>query len=76
MAAPSVVFTIARAAAMLGVKIIWHDGVGMSLYMKRLERGRFIWRSPPEGCVSISGPQLAYMPDGIDWRNPQRSYRP
>lgn len=23
-------------------KVIWHDGVGMSLYAKRLERGRFI----------------------------------
>ena len=25
------------------VKIIWHDGIGMSLYAKRLENGRFIW---------------------------------
>ena len=24
------------------VKIIWHDGIGMSLYAKRLEKGRFI----------------------------------
>lgn len=24
------------------VKVVWHDGIGMSLYMKRLERGRFI----------------------------------
>jgi len=24
------------------IKIIWHDGIGMSLYAKRLERGRFI----------------------------------
>jgi transposase len=24
------------------MKIIWHDGIGMSLYAKRLERGRFI----------------------------------
>ena len=25
------------------VKILWHDGVGMSLYLKRLEAGKFIW---------------------------------
>ena len=24
------------------IKIIWHDGIGMSLYSKRLESGRFI----------------------------------
>ena len=32
------------------VKIVWHDGIGMSLYAKRLERGRFIWPSPADGC--------------------------
>lgn len=58
------------------VKIIWHDGIGMSLYAKRLERGRFLWPSPTDGCVAISGAQLAYMLDGIDWRNPQRTWRP
>ena len=52
------------------VKILWHDGVGMSLYAKRLERGRFIWPSATGGAVSISASQLAYMLDGIDWRNP------
>ena len=58
------------------VKILWYDGLGMSLYAKRLERGRFIWPAPADGVVSISGPQLAYMLEGIDWRNPQRTYRP
>ena len=58
------------------VKVVWHDGVGMSLYMKRLERGRFIWPQAADGCVAISGAQLAYMLDGIDWRNPRRTWRP
>jgi len=58
------------------VKIIWHDGVGMSLYAKRLDRGRFIWPSPADGVVAISSAQLAYMLDGIDWRNPRQTWRP
>ncbi len=27
------------------IKILWHDGLGLSLYAKRLERGRFVWPS-------------------------------
>ena len=58
------------------IKIIWHDGLGMSLYAKRLEKGRFIWPSPADGVVGISASQLAYMLDGIDWRNPRHTFRP
>ena len=58
------------------IKILWHDGIGMSLYAKRLERGRFIWPSPADGTVAITAAQLAYMLDGIDWRNPVRTWRP
>src|SRR5207244_13282057 len=43
------------------IKIVWHDGIGMSLYAKRLERGRFIWPMPANGSVSISGWQLASL---------------
>jgi transposase len=48
----------------------------MSLYAKRLEHGRFLWPSPPDGTVAISAAQLAYMLDGIDWRNPRHTWRP
>jgi transposase len=58
------------------VKILWHDGLGMSLYAKRLERGRFIWPSASEGLISISSAQMGYMLEGIDWRHPQHSFRP
>ena len=58
------------------IKIIWHDGLGMSLYVRRLERGRFIWPSPADGVVAISPAQLAYLLEGIDWRNPQLTWRP
>jgi len=38
------------------IKILWHDGIGMSLYAKRLERGRFIWPSRP--TARWQSPQL------------------
>ncbi|MCR6732737.1 MAG: IS66 family insertion sequence element accessory protein TnpB [Ferrovibrio sp.] len=44
-------------------KILWHDGIGLSLYAKRLGRGRFIWPSASDGAVSISAAQMAYMFD-------------
>ena len=58
------------------LKILWHDGLGMSLYAKRLERGRFIWPTPTDGMVCITAGQLGYMLEGIDWRNPLRTWRP
>jgi transposase len=41
-----------------------------------LERGRFVWPTPVDGVVGISPAQLAYMLDGIDWRNPRHTFRP
>jgi transposase len=58
------------------IKCLWHDGLGMSLYAKRLEKGCFIWPSPADGAVRISASQLAYLLDAIDWRNPQQTWRP
>ncbi len=58
------------------IKIVWHDGIGMSLYSKRLEHGKFVWPNTSGDVVGISAAQLAYMLDGIDWRNPQRTFRP
>ena len=57
-------------------KIIWHDGVGMSLYAKRLERGKYIWPSAVDGVIAISPSQMACMLEAIDWRNPQAAWRP
>ena len=58
------------------IKVIWHDGQGACLFSKRLERGRFIWPTPRGGAVTISPAQLGYMLEGIDWRAPQKTYRP
>jgi transposase len=46
------------------VKLLWHDGVGMSLYVKRLEAGKFIWPTSPTGeALAISAAQLGYLLD-------------
>lgn len=46
------------------IKIVCHDGIGMSLYAKRLEKGRFVWPSPADGMVAISAAQLALHAGG------------
>lgn len=58
------------------IKILWSDGQGVCLFAKRLEQGRFIWPSPADGVVTISSAQLGYLLEGIDWRMPQRTWRP
>jgi transposase len=57
-------------------KVLWRDGIGLSLYAKRLDRGKFVWPWAKEGVVSISAAQTAYMLEAIDWRNPQLTWRP
>lgn len=58
------------------LKIVWHDGIGLSLYAKRLDRGRFVWPATAAGAVALTAGQLGYMLEGIDWRNPQHTWRP
>ena len=63
------------------IKVLWHDGQGMCLLAKRLERGRFIWPSTSPGgdadrTVTITTAQLGYLLEGIDWRLPQHTWRP
>ena len=40
------------------IKILWADDVELSLYIKRLERGRFIWPSAQDGVIAISASQM------------------
>ena len=58
------------------LKVIWHDGQGARLFVKRLERGRLLWPGPADGTVTITAAQLGYLLSGIDWRNPQETWRP
>ena len=47
------------------IKILWHDGIGLSLYAKRLERGRFVW--PSAAPSSLASPRLLSLesPDRV-----------
>src|SRR5437763_9314364 len=58
------------------VKLLWWDGDGLCLFAKRLERGRFVWPRAEEGVVALSRAQLSMLLEGIDWRMPQRTWRP
>jgi transposase len=58
------------------IKILWHDGQGLCLFAKRLERGKFIWPLTKGEAVAITPAQMGYLLEGIDWRHPQRTDRP
>ena len=53
------------------IKVLWHDGQGLCLFTKRLERGRFLWpstlpRTDADRSVTITPAQLGYLLEGID----------
>jgi transposase len=58
------------------VKLLWWSGDGMNLYVKRLERGRFVWPQAASGAVHLSRAQLSMLLEGIDWRCPVRTWQP
>lgn len=58
------------------LKVIWFDGQGACLFSKRLEKGRFVWPSATTGKVTLTPAQLSMLLEGIDWRAPQRTWRP
>jgi transposase len=41
-----------------------------------LERGRFVWPQAESGTVSLSRAQLSMLLEGIDWRQPRRTWQP
>jgi transposase len=60
------------------VKILFWDGNGLCLFTKRLDRGHFVWPNLRQdgGTVTLSPAQLAMLIEGIDWRAPERTWRP
>ncbi len=59
-------------------KIVFWDGTGLCLFTKRLEDGRFPWPGTDElgDTVALSSEQLSMLIEGIDWRAPERIWRP
>ena len=58
------------------LKVIWWDTQGACLFTKRLEKGRFVWPSAAQGKVSLTPAQMAMLLEGIDWRTPERTWKP
>ena len=60
------------------LKIVFWDGTGLCLFTKRLEQSRFFWPVTDEatGSVMLTSAQLSMLIEGIDWRSPERRWRP
>ncbi|HTV80358.1 MAG TPA: IS66 family insertion sequence element accessory protein TnpB [Acetobacteraceae bacterium] len=58
------------------IKLLWHDGIGLCLLTKRLERGQFIWPMTSTGTVSLTPAQLATLLEGCEWRAQVMTRRP
>lgn len=58
------------------IKLLWSTGDGLCLLTRRLEQGRFVWPQATSGSVSLSPAQLSMLLEGIDWRQPQRTWQP
>ena len=57
-------------------KILFHDGEGICLFQKRLDRGRFVWPQADSGTIFLTRAQLSMLCEGIDWRQPARTFSP
>jgi len=60
------------------IKIVFWDGSGLCLFTKRLEQGTFLWPPNIEAgrTLSLTSEQLSALLEGIDWRAPERQWRP
>lgn len=58
------------------IKLLWHDGQGLCLFSKRIESGKFVWPMTQAGVAHLTGAQLSMLLEGIDWRRPERTWRP
>jgi len=50
------------------IKIVWWDGSGVCLYLKRLEKAKFCWPRIGHHRVQMNPAQLMALVDGMDWK--------
>jgi transposase len=60
------------------IKILWWDGTGLCLFMKRLETAHFPWpmTAGEKATVEITSAQLSMLIEGLSWEKPERAWRP
>lgn len=59
------------------IKILFWDGTGLCLFTKRLEDGYFPWpTTADQATVALSSAQLSVLLEGLDWKRPDRVWRP
>jgi transposase len=58
------------------VKVLWSTGDGLYLLAKRLEHGYFIWPKASSGKVYLRQTQLSILLEGINWKQPDRTWAP
>ena len=51
------------------MKVLIHDGFGVWLLARRLNRGKFVWGSAPDARVSLSAEQLQALVVGLPWQS-------
>ena len=58
------------------IKLLWATSDGLCLLTKRLERGHFVWPQADSGKVHLTQAQLSMLLEGINWKQPERSWPP
>jgi len=58
------------------IKVLWFSGDGVNLYIKCLERDRFVWPNASKGVALLKPAQFSMLCEAIDWRAPERTWWP
>jgi transposase len=49
------------------IKLLWWDGTGICLMVKRLEGGQFRWPPIEDGTMRLTPAQLTTLLEGLEW---------